>query len=224
MNRSPAHSRPPARRARGVSLIFALLTLAALSLAAVGLVRSVDTSTSVISNLSFKQDSLFHAGQAAEEAVDWLNANKASTFLHTSQPTLGYSATAIETLDPTNRLAGKPRVVVDWNNDNCATPYASGSFDSCVKSVPMTATAIQGNTARYFITRLCTEAKDAADPTNFCARPINEDASEGGEKGAFSYVNPRAVNVVTAAPYYRIVVRSVGARNSVSFTETLVHF
>ncbi len=30
--------------------------------------------------------------------------------------------------------------------------------------------------------------------------------------------------IATAAPYFRIVVRSVGARNAVSFTETIVHF
>ncbi len=69
-----------------MSLIFALLTLVALSLAAVALVRSVDTSTTVIGNLGFKQDSTFYAGQAAEEAIAWLNANKTSTVLACRRP------------------------------------------------------------------------------------------------------------------------------------------
>ena len=43
------------RRQRGVSLIFALMALAVISLAAVALVRSVDTTSLVIGNLGFKQ-------------------------------------------------------------------------------------------------------------------------------------------------------------------------
>ena len=42
-------------RQRGMSLVFALLALAALSLAGIALVRSVNTSSLVIGNLGFKQ-------------------------------------------------------------------------------------------------------------------------------------------------------------------------
>ena len=49
--------RPARRRAqRGVSLLFALMALAAMLLAAVALVRSVDSGALVLGNLGFKQE------------------------------------------------------------------------------------------------------------------------------------------------------------------------
>lgn len=215
---------PGADRARGVSLIFALLTLAALSLAAVALVRSVDTSTAVIGNLGFKQDSTFQAGQAAEEAIAWLNANKTTAVLEASDAAMGYQAVAVENLDPANRSSSSSRVVVDWNEDDCRTPYASGSFTACLKSVPMAASTIPGNSARYFISRLCTSTGPPNGAGNFCARPLDESTSDSGGKGSVDYTKRPQPETVTAAPYFRIVVRSMGARNAVSFTETIVHF
>jgi hypothetical protein len=47
---------------RGSALIFALMTLVALMLAAVALVRSVDTSSRVLGNLGFKQEATAAAG------------------------------------------------------------------------------------------------------------------------------------------------------------------
>ena len=52
----PASGRPRRRAARGASLVFAMITVVALSLAAVALVRSVDTGLNILGNLGFKQD------------------------------------------------------------------------------------------------------------------------------------------------------------------------
>ena len=59
---------------RGVSLLFALLALAAISLAAVALVRSVDSGSLLIGNLSFKQDATAAADRATDVARAWLMA------------------------------------------------------------------------------------------------------------------------------------------------------
>jgi hypothetical protein len=56
------------RSQRGVSLLFALLALAAMLLAAVGLVRSVDSGARVLGNLGFKQAATAAADRTAERA------------------------------------------------------------------------------------------------------------------------------------------------------------
>src|SRR4030081_2226215 len=59
---------PPARQ-RGVVLFVALIVMVALSLAAIALVRSVDTTNTVIGNLAFRQASILPANLAIEEAA-----------------------------------------------------------------------------------------------------------------------------------------------------------
>src|SRR5438045_5840798 len=56
-------------RQRGIVLFVALIVMVALSLAAIALVRSVDTTTTVIGNLAFRQASILPANMAVEEAA-----------------------------------------------------------------------------------------------------------------------------------------------------------
>ncbi len=209
---------------RGVSLLFALITLVALSLAAVALVRSVNTSSLIVGNLGFKQDSIAYAAQAAEAAIAFLDAQKKTGKLDSHDADLAYYATAHENLDPTNRRpADATRAVIDWAGDGCATGYDSGSFALCMQSLP-SVSGPQGNVTRYTITRLCTLQQPATDPANICARPVRSSVIDSDDKGEKKYGGGPGSIVVEGGPYYRILVRSVGARNTVSFTETIVHF
>ena len=80
--------RPPRHAAqRGVSLIFALLALGAMLLAAVALVRAVDSGALVLGNLGFKQDATSAADRATEYARTCLNGiNRQEPALLTSVP------------------------------------------------------------------------------------------------------------------------------------------
>lgn len=84
---------------RGISLIFALLALAAISLAAVALVRSVDGGSLVIGNLGFKQDTTRAADRAAEAARIWLTTSGQDPSADGAAGT-GYYAAAPNNLDP----------------------------------------------------------------------------------------------------------------------------
>lgn len=222
--RFPLSNRRSPGLPRGVSLIFALVTLAALSLAAVALVRSVNTSTLITGNLGFKQDTIAYASQASEAAIAYLQANLKSGALNADAPDVGYYATANTALDPANRRpTDATRIVVDWNGDGCATGYDGGTTPSCAASFASLVSANQ-NSTKYIITRLCTNSGSATDAANSCARPVSATLTEGGETGEINYNRPRVANLTEGGPYYRIVVRSVGARNTVSYTETLVHF
>ena len=219
MNCQATRTQPTCRQ-RGVSLIFALIALVVVSLAAVALVRSVDTSSLVIGNLGFKQDATSAASQAAEAAVAYINAN-VGTNLQTDQAASGYYASSRDTLDMTGQAStNNNRTVVDWNGSGSCSLYPVGSFSNCVK--PSAEISLNGgaNTARYVITRLC--ATEGAPSAVDCAAPIGSKLTGGGNKGAQGYGGGTIETIVSNSQYYRIVVRATSARGTVSFTETMV--
>ena len=84
--------------------------------------------------------------------------------------------------------------------------------------------AINRNAASYIVFRLCDRTGDpVADKTISCARPLAA-SNTSGTNEARDYVGGAGTTVTEAAPYYRIVVRVSGARNTTSYTETIVHF
>lgn len=214
-----AHGRAGRGLQRGVSLLFALMALVVISLAAVALVRSVDTSSLVIGNLGFKQDATTAASQAAEQAVAYLSTASATT-LQNDHTDVGYYAASRDSLDVTGQAStDTSRAVVDWTNDGCSH-YGLGSSGVCLS--PSEEISLNGgaNKARYIITRLCASvgAPSAVD----CATPIGSSLTGGGNKGGSDYKAGKVQVVVNNAQYYRIVVRATSARGTVSFTETMV--
>ena len=213
---------------RGVSLLFALLTLVALLLSTLALVRSVDTSNMLAGNIAFKQDATAAADQAARQAIAWLVNNTASLNTDASS---GYYASTLELdgstvkppVDVTGRQqASNSRQLIDWDGDGCK--YAtSGTFTSCsVMSSGLD--DINGNKARYVIFRLCSKPGDITkDNTINCATPLKSSSSGSTSKEACDYKGC-PIGVSGIQPYYRVVVRVKGARNTTSFTETIVHF
>ena len=216
-----ASPRPGLRAERGLSLLFALLALAALSLAAVGLVRSVGGGSLAVGNLGFKIDATTSADRGGEAAIAWLQANNTGVTLDTNVAALGYYATSTDALDATGRnVAAATRAVVDWNNDNCAS--VSGTYSACVDASAVN--TVGGNSVSWVITRLCAAVGSKNDVTNSCATTLSSGTADDSASGGQSYgENGGFANTMTA-PYYRIVVRSVGGRNAVSFTETIVNF
>jgi type IV pilus assembly protein PilX len=221
MMRTSVPTHVSALRQRGMSLLFALLALAALSLAGVALIRSVNTGAQVIGNLGFKQDATSAASRATETAIAWLQAN--STSLDANNPGAGYYASSLDTMDPTGRTTtvAKPLGLVNWDSDNCA--YATpGSYATC-SLLSAAGPAANGNTTRYLISRLCEKA-EAMSGTNTCAKPASASLTDAVQRGEIRVGTEIRPTKLSTSPYYRIVVRTVGARNTVSYTETIVHF
>lgn len=212
-------SRPLRTRARqqGLSLLFSLLALGALSLAAVALIRSVETGSLVMGNIGFKQDATAAASQAAESAITWLQANT-GTNLHTDKAASGYYAASRDALDVTGQgSTAANRAVVDWAGDLC---NVYDSFGTCIRASAELSLNGGANRARYVITRLCASE---GDPTAVdCAFPMTSATSSGGNKGVVDYKAGKVVVAVSTQQYYRIVVRSQSARGTVAFTETIV--
>ena len=212
------------KQQRGLSLIFALLALLALSLGAVALVRSVDSGTTVLGNLGFKQETVASTERATQTAIEWLAAN--ATALDTDNTAVGYYASATDNLDATGQLSSNnSRVLVDWNGDTCA--YASGTVTGkCTLAARTVASAgaTEPVTLRYAICRLCSATGAPTATGNSCAAPANSGAGVANDKGSLDYSKPAPLTGTAQGTYYRIVVQAVGARSTSSITETIVQF
>ena len=215
-----------ARAQRGVSLLFALLALAAISLAAVALVRSVDSGTLLIGNLSFKQDATSAADRVAETARAWLMA-PGRDLTNDSTAGLGYYASSQDNLDPTGRLtsSSNPMAVVNWGDaDSCACLSTSPASCSSCSRLPSDEISLNGGAvrARYLITRLC-PSTGAVVATNACAQPAASALTTAKSRGEVRVGTETRPAETAQVPYYRIIVRTVSGRNTVSFTETVIY-
>lgn len=200
---------------RGVSMLFALLALVVLSFAAVALVRSVDTGVMVQGNLGFKQDGLAASATGAERAMAWLATKTGGLALENDgggEAGSGYYATTKGDLDVTGSRSSSSSVVgVKWDT----TCEATSCIDPHTETDP-----VNGNKVQWVITRLCQSPGGVTG--NNCVIPSSASIYDAAERGE---VTPEGRFTITGGtPYFRIVVRTTGPRNTVSYSEALVHF
>jgi type IV pilus assembly protein PilX len=204
------------QRQRGVVLIIALIVLIAMTLAGIGLVRSVDTSNLVAGNLAFKQ-SLASAGDSGNEAaIAWLKTNQASALMNADQPASGYYSTEQADLDLTNSNSSDVAMAtVDWDHNGC-----SGlTYTNCIQ--PSAATTVGDNQVSYIIHRLCAAPGNYSDKDNSCVKY----AGMGAKSPNRSSLGWSGVDFSgDPTPYYRVTSRVLGPRNTTAFIQTVVHF
>lgn len=205
------------RRQQGVVLLVALIVLVAMTLAALALVRSVDTGNQIAGNLAFKQGATAAADGGVEAAIDWLAANAGTPVLHTDAPAQGYYATSQDTLDVTGTSGNDDYAAVDWDNNNCSGVAAS----ACIKP-SASIDAGNGNAVTYIIHRLCKSIGDPNSSGNTCAN-YKSASSTSPKRGELKYGDDKRFEPLPAE-YYRITSRVKGPKNTVSFVETIVHF
>lgn len=195
------------RAQRGVVLFIALIVLVAMTLAGIALMRSVDTGTLIAANLAFRQNATYVGDIGVEAARNWLLTNGAGNTLYTDQPGItgggGYWSTMQTGVD----LLGTDPAVPDFQWTDAA------SVDVTTPAPP------NGYSLRYVIHRLCDAAGDPAGVN--CVRSTGTSSSASSTKGAAAY-GTYAITAPTSA-YYRITVRVVGPRNSVSYVQAMVY-
>jgi Tfp pilus assembly protein PilX len=216
--------RPAGDGQRGVSMLFALLTLVVLAFAGLALVRSVQMGSLVIGNVGFKQDALAYADQAAEDAITVvLTPNITGTTLDTHIPAQGYYATSYAGLDPTDSTPGNTaRAVVDWDGNACTSYIANSYLGGCL--TPKTSVSANGNSTQYIITRLCSSQLSATDVANICAAPLSTSTATSASRGGLDYQNNARFAPNASGAYFRIIVRTSGPRSTAAYTETIVHY
>lgn len=211
-------------RQAGASLLFALITLVALALAATALVRSVDTGAIVLGNLGAKKATAVAADRATQLAIGYLVGKGSEANRVADEPNMGYYSSAKEDFDITGFESTDPaRKLVNWDVDgSCAYANAGGVCDPATR--PSNKQTIDAAIeARWLITRLCSTAGMAHDDAaNNCVMPPKVGFITNQGRGQVDY-NQSRPNQSNPVPFYRIVVRVTGPRNAVTYTETIVN-
>jgi type IV pilus assembly protein PilX len=208
------------RAERGVSLVIVLVALLLMSIAAVGLVRMVDTGSLVLGNLAFKQGATSAADRGAERAITYIQPKLSGTTLYNDATADGYYATSLSALDITGKSTTTSRAVVDWDGDSCAYA-ASGTYSACLAA--SLSEGVNGYESKFVIARMCKTTGDPNSGTNDCAKPVSTTGPAAPKRGELKYGDDKRFEG-TSGPYFRIVVRAKGPRNTISYTETYVHF
>lgn len=211
------HVRLP-KKQRGVVLIITLIALVAMTLAAIALVRSVDTGNVVAGNLAFKQGAALAGDSGSEAAITWLSGIAGLAASQNDLVNSGYYATSQETLDMTGTSGIATRSLVDWDGNNCGGAVAGGTAAACIQPAALIAANAAGYETRYIIHRLC----PGTGLPNNCASTTTVVA--GTSSGAKDYTSKGGLSGTAEVEYYRITTRIKGPRNTISYVETIVHF
>jgi len=217
----------PTAGQRGASLLFALITLVALALAASALVRSVDTGAVVLGNLGAKKATAAAADRATQQAIKFLVMDMTEATRMNDAPNQGYYATSKEDYDVTGFEGSDPnRKLVNWDVDGSCAYATSGTCDPLTR--PSDSVTVDGAArieARWLITRLCTtagiDAKGASN--NNCAVALKSSVMKDTNAGSPTLSTGGGFEIQNQQPFYRIVVRVKGPRNAVTYTETIVN-
>lgn len=210
--RPPARLRSvaPRRGQDGVVLIIALVVMVAMSLAALGLVRSVDTTTAVVGNLALRQAAMLPANLAVEAASaalfqDASPTGSVSVADKTADlPTQNYFASLQAGAD----LRGVPKLLQTRTDSGVKRIlYANGQWNDAP------ANPDQEFEVRYVIERMC-RAPGPATAGNCDMMPPKQ--SPGTTVGDSSQP------VLPQIPFYRVTVRVDGPKNTTTFLQAML--
>ncbi len=206
------------RQLSGTSLVVALVMLVMMSAGAISLVRAISAGRMMAANLAFRQGAVLASDAGSEAAIAWLSKEVSSANVYVDQAANGYYASVPDGLDITGQGPAGSTVSIDWDDDRCKAAAST----VCVKAAPALAADSAGNVIRYTIHRLCRASGSPQVGTNSCLM-AGGDAAASSKRGNVSYGSSSRFNV-SMGVYYRITVRVRGPRNTVVFTQTLVHF
>jgi type IV pilus assembly protein PilX len=211
----PASLRVRYREQRGVVLFLTLLALLAMSLAAVALIRSVDTSTLIAGNLSFKQSGTSSGDARIEDAIAWLTATE------TANGGKNVLNDATHTFNQTFPAQGYYSYVDGTSlTDTSVTPHFNwGDADS---SPPKLDAA--GNTKRYIIQRMCRTVNTVVQNNEclFGGAPL---LNNSGQQIPYpsDQCNGPGCPAQGQVPQFRITVQSIGPKNSISYSQAFAY-
>jgi len=197
---------------RGVSLFFALVSLVAISLAAIVLVRSVDTSTLISGNLAFQQSATASGDAGTEAAIAWLAQKEADNTAY------NVLTDPVHPFNITNAADGYYSSLDPDKSLTASTGFAWNTTDS-----KLVGTDSSGNTIRYIIQRMCRNfdlpVKDAGClysgailDTNGQNIPLPQEVCKGA-----------GCPVAGQTPQVRITSRTEGPKNTLSYVQAFVY-
>lgn len=219
-------------RQRGVVLLIALIILVAMTLAGIGMMRSVDTGEVIAGNLAFRQSTL-HASDIGTSAAFNAMAALASSNNTADKLILNFSNTQPCSNAPGATAAGcqvaganinfpgytaTPSLACEVTN-SCpagAAWWTGAGIWATAANAPAVLDPTNGSTiatVQYLIHRMCTSTGSAGAAGQLC-QTYTQPAT-GCSKTQLLPCNSTAI-------FYRVTTRSVGPRNTVTYTQSLV--
>ena len=193
---------------RGVVLFLALIALVALSLAAVALIRSVDTSTLIAGNIAFKQSATTSADAGVESAIAWL------TGVQSANSSINVLTNATHPFNITNAANGY------YSNANSIDLFADATWS--ISTIPAV-TDSSGNTIRYIIERMCRNADVAIQNADCLFSDPNDDGNPTTTRLPQEVCAGDGCPMAGQRPQIRITARATGPKNSVSYVQAFVY-
>jgi hypothetical protein len=205
---------------RGVALFFAMIALVAIMLAAVTLIRSVDTSAMISGNLAFQQAATASGDGGTEAAIIALAfteandggknvLNDASHPFNIDSPTTGYYAS----LDPAKSLTAP--------SGACTARFCWTAAD--IVTLPIDSS---GNTVSYVIQRMCSGTAGVAvavQNTNCLFSGAALDNNKQNIPLPQEICKGPGCPVAGQTPMNRITSKVVGPKNTISYVQAFVY-
>ena len=205
------------RAQRGVVLFIALIVLIAMTLAGIGMARSVDTLNIIANNIAFGQSNLMVGDWGAEQAFQWLDAQKGTGTLDSDQPANNYYASSNGGVAPASWL--DPAAWAIANPDPAAPAgYTVSTMIQRLCYEPGKINLADGK-------QTCIKTTSVTSQTAASSISVDIDGTPtvvGGSVAAGSSAGGGASYDLPGNVYYRVTVRVEGPRNSVSVVQTLV--
>lgn len=198
-------------RQHGAVLLFALIALIAMTIAALALVRSVDTATLIAGNLAFRQSTTASADDGVERAITAIEA------IQTANLAKNVYMDATHGLNVTNAATGyysNLDLGLDLRDDDTWVNGVS-SGESAADSA--------GSRSRYIIQRMCRDANQVLSGTNCLFAGGDLDSSGMSVPLPSDICEGAGCPTAGQAPQYRVTVRVAGPKNTISYIQALVH-
>lgn len=227
MNHScpPYCTTPAIHRQRGVSLLVALIALAAMSMAGVALIRSIDTNSLIAGNLAFRQNSTTSADSGVEAARLWLMGNSsAGDYLTKDHADSGYYSSSQNSggedgkgIDLTGSRTKSTNDNVKWID--AADNTQPGSYTPFCLDKDAT-----GNRICYVIHRVCDVPGPIASAGCSTSTTSDSDGISMGTYGRGTTYHDEIQGPGATIGRYRITIRVSGPRNNNSYVQVFIQY
>ncbi|SRR6266567_1532797 len=188
---------PPRANQRGVVLFIALIVMVAMSLAAIALIRSIDTTNAVVGNLAFRLASILPANGSIEQAAAALFPDAdIGNVTHIPDKTTDLTAENYFASRQAGEIQGVPQQLQKKSNFTLPNKFHDPN----------------GMEVAYVIERMCLAAGPAT-PGNCDLVPPKQ--NPGDTIGDPSLKLP-------SIPFYRVTVRVDGPQNTTSFVQAML--
>lgn len=221
-----ANKHQPLIRQGGIVLFFALLALAVMSIAAVALIRSVDTNALLSGNMVYRQS----ASTASNVALEGIAQNIANTVTLAGSlshhPAQGYYANCSQFDTQPDALIcdGNQLTSMTWDDANSSlAPNQTDGNDEIHNGIDR-----QGNEIRYVVERMCNYSNaeiNAGNAQSDASRCMMASSPSNGETCSHNIANLELFKPCVAtsdSPLYRITLRIAGPKNTLTFMQSFV--